>query len=234
MEMAAMWLEGSCWTLETWCGRSRSVPARRAQPWHTLPREGRINTGWIEAVRTKTWPCDSPHQSTTDRTYFRHKARGCSGSLSAGPREATSAKGQASSIMKAASSSRMGKSVSVMTAIWGDRLRLFQKHGHQGTSPLESSCGSCQALVLDLPWPEYFHLRNSQVAGAAATPYPGYRGPATPFLLHPSPKVTPAGGRLRTRVGGHSQVVNSAPPQLPHLQAVQAQALYDTRTLLQH
>lgn len=58
--------------------------------------------------------------------------------------------------MKAASSSRMGKSVSVMTAIWGDRLRSFQKHCHQGTSPLESSRGSCQAPLLDLPWPGYF------------------------------------------------------------------------------
>lgn len=61
------------------------------------------------------------------RTYFRHKAKGCSGSLSVGPSEATSAKGQASSIMKAASSSRMGKSVSVMTAIWGDRGGSLRK-----------------------------------------------------------------------------------------------------------
>lgn len=56
-------------------------------------------------------------------THLRHKARGCSGSCSAGPSEATSARGQASSIMTAATSSRMGKSVSVMTATCGDRAR---------------------------------------------------------------------------------------------------------------
>lgn len=56
-------------------------------------------------------------------THLRHKARGCSGSCSADPSEATSARGQASSIMTAATSSRMGKSVSVMTATCGDRAR---------------------------------------------------------------------------------------------------------------
>lgn len=63
---------------------------------------------------------------SASRTYFRHKARGCPGSLSAGPSEARSAKGQASSIMKAASSSRTGKSVSVMAAIWGDTWGCFR------------------------------------------------------------------------------------------------------------
>lgn len=123
-----------------------SVPAGAMQPWRTLAREGEdrlAHSGWTEAVRTKIWPCDSPHQSITDRTYFRHKARGCSRSLSAGPREAMSAKGQASSIMKAASSSRTGKSVSVMTAIWGRQTEVIWKHCRQGTSPVESSCGSC-------------------------------------------------------------------------------------------
>lgn len=142
MEIAAMRLEGPCWKLETMAGVWQEPhcpkPGERSPGTH-CPEKERISTGWIEVVRTKTWPCDSPHQSTIDRTYFRHKARGCSGSLSAGPREATSAKGQASSIMKAASSSRIGKSVSVMTAIWGDRLRLLQKYCHQGTSLLESS-----------------------------------------------------------------------------------------------
>lgn len=70
------------------------------------------------------------------RTYFRHQASGCSGSLSAGPSEATSAKGQASSIRKAASSSLTGKSVSVMTATCGDRGR------HLEATPLESPQGA--------------------------------------------------------------------------------------------
>lgn len=139
------------------------------------------------------------------RTYFRHKARGCSGSLSAGPREAMSAKGQASSIMKAASNSRTGKSVSVMTAIWGDRLSLLRKHGHQGTSPLESCVEAAQGPDLDPPWPGCCGLPNSWARRAAAMSHPGSQAPCCPtFSLcqwgilsrgqqHFAPKPVPAG-----------------------------------------
>lgn len=49
MEIAAMWLEGPRYKLETMtgCGRSRSVPVWRAQPWHTLPREGK-DKHWVD------------------------------------------------------------------------------------------------------------------------------------------------------------------------------------------
>ena len=53
------------------------------------------------------------------QTHLRHKAGGCSGSRPAGPSEDTSARGQASSIMRTTTSSRTGKSVSVMTATCG-------------------------------------------------------------------------------------------------------------------
>lgn len=54
-------------------------------------------------------------------TYFRHKARDGPGSLSADPSVVKNVKGQASSMAARTSSSRMGKSVSVMKAIWEDR-----------------------------------------------------------------------------------------------------------------
>lgn len=61
-------------------------------------------------------------QSTCPRvTYLRHVAGGCSGSWSEDPSVAKNVKGQASSIMVTMSSSRMGKSVSVMNTIWKER-----------------------------------------------------------------------------------------------------------------
>lgn len=63
-------------------------------------------------------PPTTPEPPLT-RTHLRHKAGGCSGSCPAGPSEDTSAKGQASSIMRTTASSRTGKSVSVRTATCG-------------------------------------------------------------------------------------------------------------------
>lgn len=140
----------------------------------------------------------TPHvRASQARTYFRHKARGCSGSLSAGPREATSAKGQASSIMKAASSSRMGKSVSVMTAIWGGRLRSFQKHRHQGLSPPDSSCGSRPGAGAG-PAPARVLCSHKWLGEASSSDVlpRATRSPTSPF----HPKVIPE-GQLRNGVG---------------------------------
>ena len=63
-------------------------------------------------------PPTTPEPPQT-QTHLRHKAGGCSGSRPAGPSEDTSARGQASSIMRTTTSSRTGKSVSVMTATCG-------------------------------------------------------------------------------------------------------------------
>lgn len=63
-------------------------------------------------------PPTTPEPPLT-RTHLRHKAGGCSGSCPAGPSEDTSARGQASSIMRTTASSRTGKSVSVRTATCG-------------------------------------------------------------------------------------------------------------------
>lgn len=82
-------------------------------------------------------PCDPPCQSSCRQgaTYFRHKARGCSGSRSSDPSEARNARGQASSIIKVANSSRMGNSVTVRTATWEGRGKVILEVPGRGASP---------------------------------------------------------------------------------------------------
>lgn len=92
--------------------------------------------GWARVERQPHWENGFPlfgrvtppqGEHSTCLTYFLHRARGCSGSFSAEPRDATSARGQASSIMAAATRSRTGKSVSVMRATCGQRGALSRE-----------------------------------------------------------------------------------------------------------
>lgn len=62
-------------------------------------------------------------------TYFRHRAGFVGGSWSSGPSEASRASGQASSIMRTASSSRTGKSVRDIRSSWGNRGPVTSQQG---------------------------------------------------------------------------------------------------------
>lgn len=131
--------------------------------------------------RGTRWPCRRV-------TYFRHEAGDGSGSLSEDPSVAKNVKGQASSIAIRTSSSRMGKSVSVMKAIWEDRGEVIPE-------PEDSAREASPGAGVEMPrLPSHVAVSGQDVLprlwAAPPSPNPGAHSPA-PEPLWGRPRHTP-------------------------------------------